>query len=321
MATDDEEPSGSALPPDEAFGLLGDETRMEILHALATAGDVLSFSSLYDRVDVRDSGQFNYHLDKLQGHFVEKTDEGYNLTRAGDRVIQAVFSGAITETPVMEPTEIEKPCIYCGASTLISSRGGRVRHYCSACTGTYGLVSPDSAAEIGSSSRDERDELGLLGQMRLPPAGIQGRTPGEVFETTFIWGTLELLAMGRGVCPRCSATVDRSVRCCDDHDTEERVCEQCGSRYAALCKTHCANCTFRNRAPIVLLCLGDPAVMTFLTANGVDPLEDWSMLNWSEEVTGTDPFEGRFTCSLGDDAVTLVVDETVTVNEVVSTQQ
>jgi DNA-binding transcriptional ArsR family regulator len=76
----------------DAFALLSDETRVSILQSLAAAEaspedpDALSFSELRTRVGVRDGGLFNYHLRKLRGQFVEKTDDGYRLTTEGRRV-------------------------------------------------------------------------------------------------------------------------------------------------------------------------------------------------------------------------------------------
>lgn len=81
--TDDD--AGSGLAPGEAFAALGNETRLEILRALGDVERPLSFSALHDRVEMQDSSQVNYHLDKLVGHFVGKSEEGYSLTRAGRR--------------------------------------------------------------------------------------------------------------------------------------------------------------------------------------------------------------------------------------------
>lgn len=70
----------------EAFKILGNETRLATLIVLWDARDPwdphdgLSFSEIYERIDVGDSGQFNYHLDKLVPHFVEETEDGYRLT-------------------------------------------------------------------------------------------------------------------------------------------------------------------------------------------------------------------------------------------------
>jgi len=73
----------------ETLALLGDERRVAILRELAAAGAVpdstvtISFSELLDRVGIRDSGQFNYHLGRLRGRFVDRTDDGYRLTSTG----------------------------------------------------------------------------------------------------------------------------------------------------------------------------------------------------------------------------------------------
>jgi hypothetical protein len=112
------------LAPDEAFAALGNETRMEILRTLGDADEPLTFSELRDRVGMADSGQFNYHLGKLGEHFVGGTEDGYRLQRAGKRVVEAVLSGAVTGAPVVEPTETDDACLYCGAPTTVSYREG-----------------------------------------------------------------------------------------------------------------------------------------------------------------------------------------------------
>jgi len=318
MSEREKDAEPTMLSPDDAFAVLGNETRMEILRTLGEADGALSFSELRDRVGMRDSGQFNYHLDKVQDHFVTLTDDGYRLRQAGNRVIQAVLSGALTEAPVLEPTEIDSPCIYCGASTVVSVREGHVRHYCSECSGTYGTATlpPVSSGENGTREQVEDDELGYLGGMVFPPAGIQGRTPTEVFEAGFLWATLELLATGRGVCPRCSAPIERSLRICEEHDTGGRVCERCGNRHAVICRARCPNCTQSSHVPFVLLCLSDPDVLAFVTDHGLDPLQEWSALEWTEEVERTDPFEAQFACSIDDDVLGFTVDDSLEVVEV-----
>lgn len=78
------------LPPDEAFAALGNETRIAILLALEGRGDALSYSELKRQVGVYDSGRFNYHLDRLLGHFVDGTSDGYRLRDVGRRAAWAV---------------------------------------------------------------------------------------------------------------------------------------------------------------------------------------------------------------------------------------
>lgn len=85
MESSDDEEESATLSPGEAFGILGNATRVDILRTLAEAGlgETLSFTALRDRVGIRQGAQFNYHLDKLVGHYVTKTNDGYALRPAG----------------------------------------------------------------------------------------------------------------------------------------------------------------------------------------------------------------------------------------------
>jgi len=297
----------SALSPDEAFAVLGNETRMEILQALSDAGEPLRFSALHDRVDIRDSGQFNYHLEKLVGHFVHETDEGYELSQAGSRIIEAVLSGAVTESPEVEPTPVDESCHYCGAPVTVRYSEERVSLYCPECRGTYG-GSSDRPAGIPA-------DYGYLGGLALPPAGVQGRTPGEVFRAAWTWGNLEILSMACGICPRCSAAIDHSVTTCEDHDDAEGLCEQCDRRHAVYVTVRCTNCNFDIGGGIMLAVGADTDLLAFLTDHGINPVapDSTAAINrvhedYREELLATDPLEARFTFALDDEALVMAVD-------------
>jgi len=122
MTLQSNEVDESALSPDDAFAVLGDETRIEILQTLGEADAPLSFSELREHVGTSDSGQFNYHLNKLKGHFIRKADIGYMLSQAGTRMVEAVLSGAVTEAPHVGLTEIDASCHYCGAPIAVIYR-------------------------------------------------------------------------------------------------------------------------------------------------------------------------------------------------------
>jgi hypothetical protein len=87
MTIDDKDSEPAPLAPDDAFALPGNETRVEMLRTLGDADEPMSFTELFDQVGASDSSQFNYHLDKLAGHLVRSSDDGYELQRAGDRLI------------------------------------------------------------------------------------------------------------------------------------------------------------------------------------------------------------------------------------------
>jgi hypothetical protein len=84
------------LTPEEAFSVLGNELRLTILRTLREA-DGATYSELKTGVGVADSGRFNYHLTKLVGHFVARTEGGYRLRTPGEQVVQAIDAGMFDE--------------------------------------------------------------------------------------------------------------------------------------------------------------------------------------------------------------------------------
>lgn len=313
MATDSH-PGDSTLAPDDAFSVLGNETRMDILQTLAEADGSLSFSELRERVGVRDSGQFNYHLDKLVGHFLEDTEDGYGLRRAGSRVIEAVVSGAVTETPIIEPTQVDWPCSQCGAPTEVSYQQEWVAVSCTECAGLYG-ESDDPAPE-------EQLEGGYLGGLSLPSAAIQDRETEAVLRTAFAWDFLERLARSHEICPRCAAPIERWLTVCKDHDPNDGPCEKCGSRYRVGCHTDCPNCHDETEGLVAVGLHGYTPVMDFITTHGFNPVtptaEQWEVLTdaWEEHVIATDPLHVQVTYRLDGRVLNLTVDEDLNVLEV-----
>lgn len=91
------------------FGLLSDETRLQIVRVLYRDDRIrsnepgLTFSALFERVDVDDSGRFNYHLRRLHGPLVETRGDRYVLTALGTRlgalVVDEPISGSDVEAP------------------------------------------------------------------------------------------------------------------------------------------------------------------------------------------------------------------------------
>ncbi len=306
MATKRDGPEMTTLPPDEAFAALGNDTRMAILQTLGEADRPLSFSELRDHVGMRDSGQFNYHLDKLDGHFIHKTDEEYDLRQAGRRVIEAVLSGAVTEIPELEPTQIEWLCPYCGAPVEVTydeTAPRPVKPYCTECAGIAEFSDPY--------------DHGQLADLQLPPAGIHGRTPEELLQAAITWGHLEDMATYSDVCPRCSAALEHSITVCETHDSSDDVCNNCNREYAAALSSNCPNCIFAvEEVPATLLAFGTIEMLAFLTTHGYNPIADPYgpvMKDAEEEILSTDPFKARFTFTIDDDTLTLTVNDDLSV--------
>lgn len=310
------------LDPDRAFAVLGHEVRTEILQTLAEEDEPLTFSDLYDHigVDLNDSSRFNYHLSELVGHFVAKTTAGYELRPAGERVVEAILSGAITAAPTLDRTAIDYPCPRCGAPTEIEYTEEKVVQYCTGCSGIYG-----GTADPADGFRSEE---GYLGYRPLPPAGLNSRTPLEVQEVAHTWNAAERLTAASGVCPRCSATCTESVDVCENHDDGVGLCETCGQRHAIQHVAECTNCVFSQRGSFVLALLSNTTLLSFLTDHGINPIApstavatafDEVTMDYEETLISTDPFGARFVFAAEDDRLALTVDDEFNVTEATRT--
>ena len=304
------------LSPEDAFAVLGNETRLGILRALGEADGPVAFSELYDGVDVDDSGQFNYHLDKLVGHFVHKGEDGYFLREPGQRVVEAVLSGAVTETPEMERTGVDLSCRICEAPVEARWIEGSVELYCTSCDGAWSQAR-------GGPPRGGDAETGYLGRLLLPPAGLRDRDPDEVVQTAWTWTILEILSSANGICPRCSGPIERTVSVCTAHEYGGGVCESCHHRYAITASFHCTNCVFSTGGSGGLAVIGHPAMFAFLSDQGFDPIQpaDTGVVEaihqgYTEEILGTDPLDARFTFEADSSTLILRVDEELNVTAV-----
>jgi|AntRauMinimDraft_4_1070384.scaffolds.fasta_scaffold00015_74 DNA-binding HxlR family transcriptional regulator len=91
------EPGGGALAASEdAFQALASDVRLAVLVHLLRADHEPTFSELQSAVGSDSSAGFAYHLRQLDGQFVRKTGESYELTPAGRRAAQAVLAGTFT---------------------------------------------------------------------------------------------------------------------------------------------------------------------------------------------------------------------------------
>jgi len=316
MTTGTGDGDSPGVSPDDAFAVLGDETRLAILRTLGNADTPLAFSELYDRIGYDTTSNFNYHLGRLEGHFVRRTEAGYDLRQAGRRIVEAVLSGAVTDAPELEPTRIDVDCPLCGARTAVDYEQERVDIYCTSCSGIFGTV--DTIPHLSAPG-----EYGSLGHMSLPPAGLRGRTAAELLGAAWAWSYLEFIARGSGLCPRCSAPVEQSVTVCEDHEETDDACDSCGRTYAVHFHTSCTNCIDDWHGIVPGLLLGTTDLQAFLAANGINLIApdtlDRAMRtlgNYEEEVVSTDPFEARFTFTIDGDALALTIDEDLSVVDV-----
>ncbi len=194
----------------QGFEILSDETRVDILRVLAehlkenSDDPALGFSDLRRAVGMRDSGNFNYHLDHLVGRFVRSTDDGYRIAPAGLEVIAALVAGTYGEGDRLGPVEIGDPCPVCDEPlTAIYEHN------------ILSVTCPDDH----------------VFQNTLPPGAIDGRSIDDVIELLTLTTKQHLELAVHGICPLCQGQLDWGVRTIDREPLEfTNQCDRCGVR-------------------------------------------------------------------------------------------
>lgn len=306
-----------------AFELLGNEIRLAILLAIWEAYEPhgrravpLSFTELNDRVGVRDSGQFNYHLEKLIGTFVTDTGEGYALKTAGHSIVEAVIAGTGIENASLDVTETELNCPLCESPTAIGYQNETLYQVCTECDGhaeKMGFI-PEAAEGYG----------GVLYVAKFEPAGLSNRTAKEMFEACVIKATLRNAMQLMGVCSRCSGLVVSSIEVCEEHiGTGDEICPHCGTRWGAGPIFACTVCKRHDSLPPTFPANFHPNVIDFYADNGItigDLTNPGSIVriqsllqNQEADLVSTDPPEIRVTIRHDGDTISMSYDENVNI--------
>lgn len=276
--------SEHCLGPAEAFSLVGEETRMTILEALWYAADSpVTFSELYDRLETDSTARFNYHLNELAGHFLRKTERGYELRTAGENVVRVVVEGSFNAHPDIQPIDTGDACTQCGETLLARYEDEQFAIDCPACGqahGTYGF----------------------------PPGGLIGRDDDEILSAFDRRVRHRHSLAGDGVCPDCSGRMQTAIsRHEDGADLRAAyTCEQCQQRFFS---------------PVGLALLDRPALVSFYRDHDIDIATrpywrlDWCVTDDHLTVDSTDPWRLTITVPLDGDTLSLTLDGSLGVVE------
>ncbi|MFC7249291.1 ArsR/SmtB family transcription factor [Halomicroarcula sp. GCM10025324] len=306
----------------EAFKLLSDETRLAILLALWEHYDPhaednsVPFSTLYDRVNMGDSGTFTYHLDKLVDTFVEKTSDGYQLRNSGLTIVRAIIAGTGLEDARLTPTEIPRSCYHCGASVELSYKDDRLYQICTECEANVG---PDSSERAPTGT--------LMVYDNFNPAGLTHRAPADVFVASTIEYHRAVTLLIRGVCPECSGPVEESLHICDSHESPPgEVCSTCGTWNEARVRYVCSVCKYGGSYPAWVAAFDHPAIVAFYYDHGFQmtfDLDDaetcaraWDRLAREQTLVSEDPVRIRVTVPCGGEELYLTLNENLNVIDV-----
>lgn len=305
----------------EAFKILGNDTRLAILVALWEAKNpgpplsepsepVVSFAELRKRVGMRDGSQFNYHLTQLVGHFVRQTDDGYTLTKPGERILRVMIAGTLTDHAPLEDEPIDTECVNCGAPRVMDYRDGTLIERCINCEGAW--HEPD-------------DPPGVVAKIYRPPVGLEHRTPQEFQRHGNVWDRHRVHSTMEGVCPDCSGTVATTNHVCDDHDTHEgTVCKRCGTLFEIQTHFVCEVCKYEFTTPAYLPIFTELAVTAFFHEHGLNPdalLDEfaWKVLHDAithVAVVAEQPLEIEVTVELDGDRLDVILDDEARVTDV-----
>lgn len=266
-----------------AFSVLSDDARIEILLSLLQS-EAISFAQLQRATGIEDSGRFNYHLGKLVGLFVVKSDEGYRLSSLGAKVVDLLLDarfGSSSPPPIDEATATD--CPNCGESLHVYYENGDMRLACPSCDAVvqYGFFPPR-----GRTSRDVGGTLDAYSQQ--------------------VWRDVTLAH--RGVCPHCSGRMR----------TEIEVDPEWAVDYAAT--SRCLDCETTYSSPVGLRLLADRDVVAFLADHGesIDERRFWEfdfVLDDGVAVVSKSPPRYRLTISRERERLEVTLDGTCHVVE------
>lgn len=255
-------------PPEDVFGLLASDVRVDVLRALGeTPEQSVAFSDLYDRVAVDDTGNFNYHLEQLRGSFVRK-DDGYELTRAGHRIHGALLAGTYTADAAVDPIDLDWDCLLCGGSMVAEYADELAHIYCTDCQKGARFSFP-----AGSVDQFDREDL---------PAAFAR------------WLRVYVQQSTTGFCPVCAGRVAGELRRVPGGTADDPK----PSRVAFACQ-RCGRVAQFSGPTLVTY---HPAVESFFFEHDLELLEGHASRAWSEldefdtEILSEDPprIEVRF---------------------------
>jgi len=273
-------------PLTEAIRLVSHEVRAEILVALAAEmrehprDQTLSFSTLRDRVGHEDPGNFNYHLERLLGSLVEKTEDGYRLSDVGHHFVAVLRSGRFDPDREREFPHAETSCPLCAAPSTVTYEDGALRIDCDA---------------------DHRSIL------NVGPELLEANSVMDALDVAIRRTLWEAKSTIDGVCPYC------------DGETTGAVTRDPGDEGVVPLSYEwtCDDCGMFLQSPPGGCVLFHPAVVAFCYRRGVDVFQrTWTI--FVEYVgTGTvrseDPLRVGVEISLDGDRLALTLDDAATV--------
>jgi len=289
------------------FGLLSAETRIDILCAIARAqhekirtgieegrtGTLvaeLSFSEIYERVDVENTSKFSYHLGALTGTFLEKGENGYSFTHAGDQIVRFIIAENYLQPTDFGPLETEGTCLYCGVSALEALLHEQ-----------FFVVQCRSC---------ERPVTGYM----ITPVQTRCHTEAELLESLKRKQASDYTLVQQGICPACTGRIDTSVT-----ELNETGVPALDGRFLTV--NECQRCLRIYSGPLTYGVAYHPASVAFHWGLGIDIGSKglWEFHQyiregrWTSERISEDPAEYRIVLRHDNASLRVNLDETANI--------
>ena len=259
----------------EAFALLGQEIRLDILFALlehwrAAHTEPQSYSSLMRAVDMQDSGKFNYHLKRLRGVYVRKVEDGYVPTASATALYRAILATRPTEDAERSTIAVEDACPDCGGSLSGTYEGSFLTVHCEDCgTTPGGFTYP------------------------FPKNGLAGRDDAAVLEAVSRRASQHIELARSGQCPFCAGRTAVALDCDADLPVE----------------IECDTCSFVVAVTFLQALKTVPRVTAALVALGIERDGAWDLPESTATVRTDDPLEIEVTIESDGRTAEVVVDQ------------
>lgn len=287
------------LAPAKAFAIIGNESRLKILQILSEEKfRSVPFAELRKRVGMRDSSQFNYHLKKLEGPFIRKTDDGYTLRHAGINVIRSLVEGSFTDHPRIAPFETGGTCVACDEPLHAEYEHEMVFVRCFSCRTMHAM--------------------GMF-----PPGALAGRTADEMLAAFERWMRCAFDLSVNGICSMCRGkTTGTLIRDVEDIQIKVPVDPTDFPSFELGIKYQCEHCDVWDFGSAGEHILNHPDVVAFHRGYGIDSNTvpywelDWVVTNERTTVVAEDPIRVQVTIPLDTEELRVTLDETFAVHDV-----
>lgn len=230
-----------------------------------------------------------YHLQRLVGQFVERTDDGYALRPEGRTLHRAIRAGTFTRRVSVDPFDAGFDCYFCAAPVEGRYGEGAFELRCSGCGHVYAHT-------------------------RAPPSAVAGggddtaSSPEAILDRIDRFTRHEVLAYAQRVCPICVGDLDV------EFVPGETVWTDGSERLDVFVRYACDHCSNVQMTSVGLSLLHHPALVAFLHDHGVDVAAtphwefEFAVTDRHVTVRSTDPWEVALSVTRDDETLELVVD-------------